>query len=60
MFVEGYDIMDAVQNAWAQGINPGGEVLVLQAPPDEPPPEAYRNKLLNRADLNRLDEETKK
>lgn len=50
-FVQGYTMIDAVQEAWRLGVNPGGEVVSQMFPADNPPAEHLRNRLLSKAEL---------
>lgn len=55
--VQGQTFDAAVKRAWNLGINPGEEIKGLQCPNDYPLPEWAKNKLLNRADMARLNRE---
>lgn len=52
VIIEAYGPATAISKAWELGINPGGEVLFTEIPPSHcPPPEASRNRLLTRKQL---------
>jgi hypothetical protein len=52
--VRGLDVVDAVERAWALGINPGGEVLGQRVDP-RGVPEPWRERLLSVEDLDRAE-----
>jgi hypothetical protein len=52
--VQGRDIYDAVQKAWALGVNPGGEVMGLKFPgPEYLPKPEYRNRFMKQAEAEK-------
>ena len=52
VLVQAPDFLEAVRFAHRLGINPGGEVAGWKYPPeDPPPPEAFRYRLLQQADI---------
>lgn len=53
--VEGDDPVDAIQEAWRLGINPGGEVAISEISPDAPIRDRWRKRLLSREDIDALD-----
>lgn len=55
VIVRAHGMGDAVQQAHRRGINPGGEVLGVDAGPDFDPPAAFVNRLLARADVTAMD-----
>ena len=46
------DVKDAVQEARRLGINPGGEVSLIEFPAAVPPNPNWVNRLVSRAELN--------
>ncbi len=46
--------MHAIELAHTLGINPGGEVMVFEVPEGAPLPEAAKNRLLSKNELDRL------
>ena len=54
-FIAETDIVNAVQEAWRLGINPGGEVMALG--PGPLPAAEWVGRLLSREELAELDEE---
>lgn len=53
--VEVASMDQVVPEAWRLGINPGGEVQFLQLPSGVEPPPEFRNRLLTKAEAERLD-----
>lgn len=49
--VKGGGAWEAIQNAWAMKINPGGEVQSLQIPEEHLPDPKYHNRLMSKAEL---------
>ena len=45
----------AAERAWELGINPGGEVMALPVPDGVEVPPEFRDRLLSREDIGRLD-----
>ena len=56
-FVRGTNMIAAVKNAHMFDINPGGEVQGVEVPSDLIVPEWAKNKLLTKANVERLDAE---
>ena len=52
--VQGANVVDAVERAWALGCNPGGAVAGWVLPPLEEPDPEWRERLLTRAEAEAL------
>ncbi len=53
--VEGADLLEAIKTAHRLGINPGGQVLSVQIPPEqEEGARRYRNRLMQRPEIERI------
>ena len=46
VIVQGGSVIEATKEAWRLGINPGGEVLGVEVPPEFPLPPDMTNRLL--------------
>lgn len=56
VYVRAHGMGDAVAQAHARGINPGGSVAGVLAPPGFDPPERFTNRLLSKAEILEMDE----
>ena len=54
--VEAHSPVDAVVVAHDLGVNPGGEVQIFALPADYAPPASHANRLLDRAEAERIAE----
>src|ERR1700755_1112033 len=54
VIVEAYGFIDPLKKTQDLGVNPGGEVQWIAFPPDEDAPEAMRNRLLQKPELDQL------
>jgi hypothetical protein len=52
--VEAIGPMHALQRVHELGLNPGGQVLTFEVPDGAPLPDAAKNRLLSKEDLDRL------
>lgn len=57
LIIQAHGPTEATYLSRHRGISPGGEVLILQVPDDQLPPDEYRNRLLTRQELNTFWEE---
>jgi hypothetical protein len=53
--VEASDFLSAVMVTHVHRINPGGQVLGGEIPPDRIPAERFRNRLLSKADVTEME-----
>lgn len=50
--VRGADVVESSKEAWRLGCNPGGQVLGAPIPEDAMPPERFRERLLQKAEID--------
>lgn len=54
VITEAKNVLDAVMKTHVFKINPGGQVLFVEIPPEEIPDRSYFNRLLSKKDINEI------
>lgn len=54
VITEARDMLDAVKKTHHLKINPGGQVLFVEVPPEEIPERRYFDRLLQKKDINEI------